>query len=116
MKCFYFVEKPLPNDLSISEINKKNPSEICKKVYKKRTIPATVKRLVWNKYIGEEIGKAKCTCCKVTDITQLSFHCGHVIAEVNDGVMTVENLRPICQNCNSSMGSTNMKDFMKFLN
>ena len=79
----------------------------------KKTISATVKRLVWNTHIGEDIGKAKCTCCNVTDITQMSFHCGHIIAEVNGGDITVSNLKPICQNCNSSMGTKNMNDFMQ---
>jgi 5-methylcytosine-specific restriction endonuclease McrA len=83
--------------------------------YKKTKITSTTKRLVWNKWIGEEIGKSKCLCCKVTYITQMSFNCGHIIAEVNGGETNVSNLRPICQNCNSSMGITNMDDFMKTL-
>ena len=78
----------------------------------KKTIPSTVKRLVWNKYIGENIGKYKCYCCKLTEITQLSFHCGHVISEKNGGKINIDNLRPICQNCNSSMGTKNMNDFI----
>lgn len=85
------------------------------KKYKKKNIPATVRRLTWYKYIGQEIGKAKCLCCNVTDITQLSFHCGHIIPESQGGENTVENLRPICQNCNSSMGSKNFYDFKKML-
>ena len=80
--------------------------------YRKKAIPATLKRLVWNRYIGESIGKHPCICCRVTDITQLSFHCGHVIAERNGGQTTIDNLRPICQNCNSSMGTMNMTDFV----
>jgi len=79
----------------------------------KKKVSATLKRLVWNTSIGEEIGKTKCLCCKSTDITQMSFHCGHVIAEVNGGELIVSNLKPICQNCNSSMGTKNMNDFMK---
>jgi hypothetical protein len=79
---------------------------------KKKTISATVKRLVWNTNIGEDIGKTKCMCCKSTDITQLSFNCGHIIAEANGGDTVVSNLKPICQNCNSSMGTKNMNDFM----
>lgn len=82
---------------------------------KKKPISATVKRLVWNANIGEEIGKSKCLCCHSTDITQLSFHCGHIVAESNGGELIVSNLRPICQNCNSSMGTKNMNDFMKTL-
>ena len=79
---------------------------------KKKSIPATTKRLVWNTYIGEEIGKAKCTCCQLTDITQMSFHCGHIVPEFHGGESRVSNLRPMCQNCNSSMGTKSMEEFM----
>ena len=82
---------------------------------KKKPISATIKKLVWNTHIGEEIGKAKCLCCNVTDITQMSFNCGHIVAEANGGETIVSNLKPICQNCNSSMGTKNMNDFMKSL-
>jgi hypothetical protein len=82
---------------------------------KKKSISSTIKKLVWNTNIGEDIGKAKCLCCKSTDITQLSFNCGHIIAEANGGETIVSNLKPICQNCNSSMGTKNMNDFMETL-
>ena len=80
---------------------------------KKKSIPATLKRKVWNKYIGEEIGKAKCLCCKLTEITQLSFNCGHIIAESKGGELKMDNLKPICQSCNSSMGTMNMNEYMQ---
>ena len=82
---------------------------------KKKPISATIKRLVWNTNIGEDIGKSKCMCCNSTDITQMSFNCGHIVAEANGGETIVSNLKPICQNCNSSMGIKNMVDFMKSL-
>lgn len=82
---------------------------------KKKPISATIKRLVWNTNIGEDIGKSKCMCCNSTDITQMSFNCGHIVAEANGGDTIVSNLKPICQNCNSSMGIKNMEDFMKSL-
>jgi hypothetical protein len=93
---------------------KKGPEEQEKKK-KKKPISATMKKLVWNINIGEAIGKAKCLCCNSTDITQMSFNCGHIIAEANGGETIVSNLKPICQNCNSSMGTKNMEDFMKTL-
>lgn len=83
---------------------------------KKKSIPKAIKIQVWNKYIGEEIGKHKCLCCKTRDITQASFHCGHVIAEANGGETTVDNMRPICELCNKSMGTLNMLDFSDCLN
>lgn len=80
---------------------------------KKKSIPPILKRNVWNKYIGEDIGKAKCTCCKLVDITQLSFHCGHIIAEAKGGELKMDNLKPICQSCNSSMGTMNMNEYVE---
>jgi hypothetical protein len=91
------------------------PNIIVKKKYKKKSIPLALKKLVWNKYIGEEIGKSKCLCCGLTDISQISFNCGHILAEVNGGNMCIDNLMPICQNCNSSMGSMNLLEFKQML-
>ena len=96
-----------------SAIAHENRCKNNKNIIRKKAIPAVVKRLVWNTYIGENIGKSKCFCCKLTDITQLSFHCGHVVSENNGGKIHVDNLRPICQNCNCSMATKNMMEFMK---
>jgi hypothetical protein len=58
----------------------------------KKKIPVTLKRKVWSKWIGEDIGKTKCFCCKLTDITQLSFSCRHINSEFNDGELKLDNL------------------------
>jgi hypothetical protein len=104
---------PEPLKLSIPEPPKSSIPEPQLIKYKKKAIPIALKIQVWNKWIGEEIGKHKCLCCKNTDIIQMSFHCGHIIAESKGGETNLSNLKPICQNCNSSMGSQNMNDFMK---
>lgn len=78
---------------------------------KKKTIPKKLKTEVWNYYMTEDVGSALCMCCKKTKITQNNFHCGHVIAEANGGSTTIANLKPICAQCNLSMGTKNMDDF-----
>ena len=102
------------------ELSNKN-EEICcvcdmkkqpKKV-KTKSIPSPLKRMIWNKYIGENVGKSRCYCCKLTEITQMSFHCGHVVSAANGGGMEVENFKPICQNCNCSMSKMNMDEFIE---
>ena len=42
----------------------------------------------------------------------MSFHCGHIISEANGGEIKLDNLRPICHSCNSSMGTVNMDEFI----
>lgn len=82
-------------------------------MYKKKSIPLSLKALVWNKYIGEEKGTGYCQCCRKNIIKQISFHCGHIISERNGGSTTLNNLIPLCQTCNLSMGRQNMNDFVK---
>ena len=117
-----FLKKYYPeSELLIKEPNKPkaepkpNAKADAVKPCKKKKISAAIKKLVWNTNIGEEIGKSKCMCCQSTDITQMSFNCGHIVAEAKGGETIVSNLKPICQNCNSSMGTNDMNEFMKSL-
>jgi hypothetical protein len=96
----------------VKEIGKKLEENNNKKCVRK-SIPKIVKTQVWNTYIGKENGISKCMCCKKSEISQLNFHCGHVISVYNGGSNIVENLRPICSQCNLSMGTQNMNIFMK---
>ena len=81
--------------------------------YKKKSIPKSLKKQVWDTWIGSHIGATKCLCCKHEEIRQIEFHCGHIISEVRGGQTNVNNLRPICAQCNLSMGSMNMNEFKK---
>ena len=97
---------------SVDSIKKKN-NEIKLSPVKKKNISKNIKLLIWDKYIGEDIIKHKCLCCKKREIKNTDFHCGHVIPESKGGKDTLENLRPICANCNLGMGQTNMIDYVK---
>jgi 5-methylcytosine-specific restriction endonuclease McrA len=79
---------------------------------KKQSIPKNVRIIVWNHYIGEDIIKHKCLCCKKVTISNTNFEVGHVQSEKNGGTHEINNLRPICFSCNHSMGTENMIDFV----
>ena len=99
---------PKPKESSIPKKKEPKPPK-----NKKEPIPAAIKTLVWNKWNGEKEAEAGCYCCRVTTISMRHFHCGHVISEKHGGGVTIDNLRPICANCNLSMGSMNMMDFIE---
>jgi len=80
---------------------------------KKAAIPKKVKTDVWNTYIGADIIKHRCLCCKKTVINNTEFDVGHVVSEATGGSLEIGNLRPICAACNHSMGTRNMVDFVK---
>ncbi len=92
------------------EEQKKKDKEEAKR--KKQSIPKSVRSIVWNHYIGEDIIKHKCLCCKKVTISNTNFEVGHVQSEKNGGTLEINNLRPICFACNHSMGTENMVDFV----
>ena len=97
----------------VKNIIQEHTGEIIKtQTKKKKSIPKKIKIDSWNKYIGENIRKSKCICCNTTEIDITDFHAGHIISEKNDGKITIENIIPICSSCNSSMGSTNMDEYI----
>ena len=77
----------------------------------KQKIPPMKKQKIWEHWKGN-VNKAKCHCCRLTTIYSNSYHCGHIQAESSGGTMAIDNLRPICQSCNSSMNNKNMIDYM----
>ena len=66
-------------------------------------IPKRLRNLVW-KLFGVDI----CQICDNVNMSYDNFECGHIISEHNGGGTTIDNLRPICRPCNSSMGRSNL--------
>lgn len=79
---------------------------------KKKKIPKKVKNDSWDLYVGKNVANVKCICCRTSEIYQKDFVAGHIVSEYNGGEVVVDNLLPICQPCNSSMGVTNMEDYV----
>ena len=96
----------------LAEIEKVKQEEKAELKRKKQSIPKNVRIIVWNHYIGEDIIKHRCLCCKKVVISNTNFEVGHVISEKNGGTHEINNLRPICFACNHSMGAENMIDFV----
>lgn len=76
------------------------------------SIPSTLRHEVWKKYISDTFRKGKCFCCRSALIEESNFECGHVVSRKNGGPINLENLRPICSQCNKSMSSKDMDTFI----
>ena len=104
----------ITSNLFMHKNNEDNCINVSVKTTKKQVSKA-LKIAVWNRYIGINKGTAECLCCEYNIISQSSFHCGHIVAEAKGGKMDITNLIPICELCNTSMGTTNFYDFKKSL-
>jgi len=78
----------------------------------KSRITRALRLAVWN----HEFPDTEKTYCPIQFcmnlITQNNFHCGHIISEYNGGEAKITNLRPICRECNLSMGKNNWEDWV----
>lgn len=72
----------------------------------KQKIPCALREQVWVTFCGKKFeDKCKVKWCK-NNISVFNFHVGHNIPESKGGSTTLENLRPICNRCNLSMGNS----------
>jgi|UniRef100_A0A6C0IPP0 5-methylcytosine-specific restriction endonuclease McrA len=86
------------------------------KKQKRKNINGTVKRDVWFKYVGNK-AKAKCFCCRKNEIFFCSgvhntWQAGHIISHNNGGLAEINNLHPICKQCNNAMNDENWDDYI----
>jgi len=79
-------------------------------------ITGEMRLAVWERWVGQRT-RAKCFCCWQANITMLSnhmtFHAGHIISDHNGGDTSVENMLPICRDCNMNMSAENWDDYIK---
>ena len=94
----------------------KKPPEKPQKKPKKKKISPQIRFDVWKTYIGDKI-EAKCFCCWKARITPFTynntFHAGHIKSEANGGRISIDNLLPICSDCNKDMSTTNWDEYIK---
>ena len=78
-----------------------------------RLIGDDLRKQVWKKRNGEVIG-GKCFCCD-KGITFARFECGHIVSWATGESTTLDNLEPVCKNCNVKCGKKNLLEFKKGL-
>jgi hypothetical protein len=94
-----------------SKITIENDTE---NIAKKNTpIPQKVRHDVWENFFGKDYNEHNCPICNLTLISIIKFEVGHIISVANGGDNNIENLKPICEKCNRSMGIKNMEEYKK---
>lgn len=98
----------------VKDIIQHNTGHIYKRIciLRKKSIPKSLKTVIWDKYIGKNVRSAYCICCVHQIIKVENFEAGHIISENEGGETNDTNLLPICSTCNKSMGTKNMELFI----
>ena len=71
----------------------------------KKSIPKAIRQQVWIYYFGKKFEHSCYIPWCRNKITVFNFHVGHNIPESKGGTLSIQNLRPICSNCNLSMSN-----------
>ena len=79
----------------------------------KLKIPKSVKDEVWKLHCGKRYTHKCCVKFCSNKITSANFQAGHIQSEAKGGLVTVENLIPICSTCNQSMGTMNLYEWQE---
>jgi hypothetical protein len=77
------------------------------KAIKKEVFTDWFKNSIWRKANGT-LEKCICPVCSMNLISNESFSAGHILPESKGGMMCIENIMPICPECNSQMGSRHL--------
>jgi hypothetical protein len=83
--------------------------------YQREKISSHLKSDIWKKeFKSKAIGTCPVIFCE-NQIEKKAFICGHIISVSNGGINDLDNLRPICGDCNMKMSSTNWNEYEKNL-
>lgn len=78
---------------------------------KRTNLTSAIRKSCWLKNIGRSFnGECMTGCGNLIDV--YNYECGHIKSVEDGGLNEITNLKPICSNCNSSMGATNMIEFI----
>ena len=95
---------------------KKHESTCTKRPKKRKSINPHLRSRIWEIHVGIST-RAKCFCCWKNEITPFTgnnvFHAGHIHSHFNGGKESIENLIPICRDCNTNMSSEHWDDYIE---
>jgi hypothetical protein len=95
-------------DYLIDNENETNVKHKYKKV--KAKIPQKLRLKTWNNFSKNDSSKCPISFCEEI-ISINNFDCGHMTSEFNGGMIELNNLIPLCKNCNVTMGTNNITQF-----
>jgi hypothetical protein len=79
---------------------------------KRSSIPKARRDQLWIKHFGTSYS-GQCLICEKEFTIVDNWEAGHVVPSSKGGSDNLDNLRPICRDCNRSMGCTNMITWAK---
>lgn len=76
-------------------------------------ITSALRSNVWNTYIGQDKVNSKCVICDYNSIRMDNFEVGHIRPKSKGGSNKIQNLIPICGQCNKRMNVQHMDKFVE---
>jgi len=79
----------------------------------KNKISPSLRIQVWNSEFNENVAICPVYKCTQTITNEANgFQCAYIVSRYNNGLLTLDNLTPMCEKCINRMGSLNWDDFV----
>ena len=78
----------------------------------RKSLPQGLRNKVWVNTYGEKYS-VHCDCCNLSIINPFNCVWAHILSHADGGDISLKNMKPICNCCNSSMGKKHMDDYKK---
>ena len=78
----------------------------------RKYLPQGLRNKVWVNTYGEKYS-VHCDCCNLSIINPFNCVWAHILSHADGGDISLKNMKPICNCCNSSMGKKHMDDYKK---
>ena len=78
---------------------------------RRKELPTQIQRRVWNTHVGINVAVDRCRCCEEGEINNIKFAVGFLQDAHEGGTLKVDNLRPICEACDESIGSMSINEY-----
>tara|TARA_B100000795_G_scaffold227434_1_gene183790 strand:- start:692 stop:1759 length:1068 start_codon:yes stop_codon:yes gene_type:complete len=117
MKNFEWLDLALYTIINNLILTQKDICDFIKKIdnikEKKREMPSPeLRRKIWNK-VNNDNNNGICYTCNKELQYDKKMHCGHIVAHALGGETSLDNMMPVCEDCNKKMGIMNMKEYKK---
>jgi hypothetical protein len=78
---------------------------------RRKELPTQIQRRVWNTHVGINVALTRCMCCEEGEINNIKFAVGFLRDAHEGGTLKVDNLRPICEACDESIGLLSINEY-----
>jgi len=96
----------------IDPFDKESKDYLFRGEIKRKKISQRDRNKIWDDEFGHTVDRAMCPICERNEVRRHQFALGHINSLFKGGPDELSNMRPICFQCNTEMGTMDMNEYI----